>query len=152
TRVVQTGVQTNIEGCTAINGVLRIRGPAVGALFKVQTTCYVDAEGKRVPKGTPGARMVRLKSRKWYGQYRAADGRRRRVPLSTDKQSAKAMLAALERREEQAKAGLVTAAEARVVEHQARPILGHLDDYLASLERTATTKHVREVRSILGRI
>ena len=39
----------------------------MGALFKNQTIRYVDVSGKRVKKGTPRARKLREKSKKWYG-------------------------------------------------------------------------------------
>lgn len=50
---------------------------------------------------------VTHKSEKWYGEYRDKNGKIRRVPLSTDKQAAKAMLADLERVAERRKAGLI---------------------------------------------
>src|SRR5690606_4665457 len=55
-------------------------GRDMPALFKLRITRYLDEQGRRVPKGTPGARVVRERSRKWYGEYRDAEGVTRRVP------------------------------------------------------------------------
>src|SRR4051794_38970929 len=72
------------------------RGSPMGTVLKIQVVRYLDEQGHRVPKGTPGARKVREKSAKWYGQYADAHGDRRRVPLCTDKAAARQMLAELE--------------------------------------------------------
>ena len=40
----------------------------MGALIRQQITVYLDDQGRRVKKGTPGARKVKQKSTKWYGQ------------------------------------------------------------------------------------
>jgi len=44
---------------------------------------------------TPHGARVRLRSRKWYGEYRDADGILRCVPLATDRTAAGQMLAGL---------------------------------------------------------
>src|SRR5437660_2958 len=42
--------------------------------FRKSITRHIDAEGRQVPKGTPGARVVREKSAKWYGRTRGRPG------------------------------------------------------------------------------
>src|SRR5262245_55980869 len=80
-------------------------------------------DGKRVPKGTPGARKVKERAHKWYGQGIPGLPPRKRVPLASDKTVARQMLAALERDGERGRVNLPTAAE------KARTLLDHLEDY-----------------------
>ena len=69
------------------------------------------------------------KSEKWYGEYRDKDGKIRRVPLSTDKQAAEAVLADLKREVERRKAGFTDDyADARKA-----PIEGMVAEYLDNL-------------------
>src|SRR5206468_812439 len=98
--------------------------------------------GHRVPKGTPGARKVKEKSAKWYGQYADTNGDRRRVPLCTDKAAARQMLAELERDVARGKAGLVDPYE----KHRKAPIIEHVDAYQAALENNegVSPKHLSE--------
>jgi integrase len=72
------------------------------SVFKVHVTRWMKG-GRQVKAGTPGATKVRLKSRKWYGKL---PGRRRRVPLSTNKSVALTMYGDLLRTAERRKAGL----------------------------------------------
>ena len=58
-------------------------------LFKPTIVRYRTADGKAVPKGTPGARKVRERTEKWYGGYRDATDVWQRVPLCADKEAAK---------------------------------------------------------------
>src|SRR5262249_15157877 len=90
---------------------------------------HVDAQGRRVPKGTPASRAVKEKSGKWYGQYNDADGTRRRVPLAADKGAALQMLAELERGVARGKVGLVDP----VAIHRAAPLDDHVAAYLSYL-------------------
>src|SRR4051794_16947637 len=113
----------------------------MGTLLKIQVVRYVDDQGHRVPKGTPGARKIREKSAKWYGQYHDGDGRRR-VPLCTDKAAARQMLAELERNVARGKVGLVDPYE----KHRTAPIDEHVDAYKAHLEHNVgvSPKHLKE--------
>jgi integrase len=101
---------------------------------------YVDPKrGKRVPKGTPGARKIRERARKWYGQGIPGLPPRKRVPLAADKTAAQQMLADLVRKGERGEAGL----EDKVTRAQQVELLRHLDDFEASLRAgEATEKHV----------
>jgi integrase len=102
---------------------------------------YVDRQGRQVPKGTPGARKVKKRATKWYGQYLDADGNRRRVPLSSDKVAALQLLAERQRDAERRKAGLVD----RFVEHRKAPIASHLEDYKTHLRNKGVSeKHLSE--------
>src|SRR3954466_2705930 len=101
------------------------RRDAMGSLLKVWVVRYLDDEGRRVPKDTIGARAVKEKSAKWYGQYRDADDHRRRVPLCTDKGASLQMLAEIERNISRGKAGLVDPYE----KHRKAPIADHVAVY-----------------------
>ena len=106
----------------------------MATLLKPWITRYLDEGGKQVPKATPGARKVKERAAKWYGQFIAADGRRRRVPLATDKAASRQMLAALERDAQRGKAGL------------GDPYAGHrkapIDDHIADFEIQLRNKGV----------
>jgi integrase len=122
----------------------------VGELFKQQIVRYVDAEGKRVKAGTPGARKVEEESRKWYGEYRDADGHLQRVPLAVDKKAARQELARLEKEAELTRRGLADPAR----EEQARrPLAEHLEDFGRHLAaKGAGKKHAGEVKTRVNKI
>jgi hypothetical protein len=113
------------------------------SVFKKSITRYLDAEGRQVPKGTPGARKVREKSAKWYGR---PPGATRPVPLCENKAAAQMMLAELVRKAEMAKAG--------VIDHYAsprkRPLAEHLADFRRELE--AKGDEPRHVAVVVGRL
>ncbi len=105
------------------------------ALLKPWIVRYLDADGRRVPKGTPGARRVRQRAKKWYAEY-SVNGRPRRVPLCRDKQAARAMYCELLKRAERPDA---------FEEHRKRPLTEHLADFERFLEaRGNTAKHARQ--------
>ena len=113
----------------------------MAALFKIWIKRYVDATGKRIAKGSPGARAIRERSRKWYGEYQDAEGRTRRVPLATDKSAAQAKLGEILKKVERKQAGLFDPYES----HEARPLTEHLDDYRLFLRsKGSTEKHVSQ--------
>lgn len=76
------------------------------SLVRQQKTYFVDPAGKRVPKGTPGARKVKEKSRLWYGQGVPGQPPKKRVPLAADKTVARRMLDDLVRGAERGAAGM----------------------------------------------
>jgi integrase len=113
----------------------------MASLLRPWVVRYIDADGRQVHKGTPGARKVKKRTAKWYGQYVDADGDRQRVPLCTDKVAARQMLAELERKAEHRKAGLVD----RFAEHRKAPIDAHLADYETHLRnKGVSAKHLSE--------
>src|SRR4051812_13302934 len=123
----------------------------MGTPLKIQVIRHVDDQGRRVPKGTPGSRVVKERSRKWYGQYKDATGKRCRTPLCTDKAAALQMLARLERDIAQGKQGLADPYK----KHHKASISEHVDAYEAYLRNNAnvSTKHlyetIRRLRYIL---
>jgi integrase len=84
-------------------------------LVRQSKTYYVDASGARVPKGTSGAKKVREKSAKWYGQGVPGYPPTKRIPLATDRDSAQRMLDDLVRRAERGEAGLPNREAARTL-------------------------------------
>jgi len=72
---------------------------------------------------------LKTKSRKWWGRYKDALGREKRVPLATDKMAAQTMLNDLVRKVEREEAGLVDPFE----EHAKRPLCEQIDAYQAYL-------------------
>ena len=78
----------------------------MASLQKITFIFWHDAEGKRVPAGTPGAKKHVEESSKWYACWREGK-RQRRVPLCTDKEAAQAMMTDLMRTKDRAKAGLI---------------------------------------------
>ena len=83
---------------------------------------------------------VRVRSKKWWGRYRAANGKECRVSLAADKTAANALLNKLVRDAEREAAGLIDPFDA----HRRRPLVEHLDDFKTHLENKGTTKdHVQ---------
>jgi integrase/recombinase XerC len=115
-------------------------------VFKKSITRYLDAEGRQVPKGTPGARKVQEKSAKWYGR---APGAASPVPLCENKAAAQIMLSELVR-----KAGLATVGISDPYEqHRKRPLLDHLADFKAALlAKGVTPRQAGAVASLARRV
>jgi len=78
---------------------------------------------------------IQSKSKKWWGRFKAADGRERRVPLAADKAAAQAMLNEHVRKVEREKAGLVDPTE----EQRKRPIAEHVTDFKRYLKNKGVT-------------
>jgi len=122
----------------------------MGDVFRQQIKRYVDANGKRVKKDTPGARTVEEESSKWYGEYRDENDQWVRVPLSTDKTAAQVMLADLIRDAERARRGLADPARES---HARRKLVEHLADWQAALLADgATGQHVRQTVACVRRV
>ena len=98
----------------------------MGSLYKKPITITDRKTGKK----------VKSQSRKWWGQYRDADGRLRRHPLSVDKKSAQAMLNELVRQVEREKAGLADPTDTQ----RKRPLKDHLAEYKKYLENKDVTR------------
>ena len=99
-------------------------------LFKPWQVRYVDATGRRVKKGTPGAICKRQRAKKWYGQFIDHTHTRRRVPLCRDKEAAQAKLARLLRKDEREAAGIADPFD----EARKLPLSDHLAAYRRHLE------------------
>jgi integrase len=108
---------------------------------------FKDRKGKTVeaPLNDDGTR-IQLLSKKWYGEYKDADGVEQCVPLSTDKTAAGQMLAELVKKAELGKAGISDPFEA----HRKRPLAEHLADFEADLKAKGSTP--KQVRLKIGRI
>jgi hypothetical protein len=78
----------------------------VANLVRQSFSYYIDANGKRVPKGTKGATRRAEKSTKWYGQGIPGYPPKKRVPLATNKTAAQRMLDDLVRAAEKGNARL----------------------------------------------
>jgi integrase len=121
----------------------------MASLFRKTLTRYIDVDGNRVRKNTPGARKKKVTLKPWYGKYRDADGIERRTKLSTNKAAARQMLAELERDAELRKAGLKSPFE----EQARRPLVDHLRDFERNLfDRGNTEAHCLGVTKRASRI
>jgi len=80
-------------------------------------------------------KKVKGKSKKWWAQYKDADGRLRRKPLAVDKTAAKAMLNEIVRRVEREKAGLIDPTE----EQRKRPLSVHIEEFESYLANKGVT-------------
>jgi integrase len=114
----------------------------MGALIKIWVVRYVDDQNRRASKKTPRARAVKEKSSKWYGQYKDAEGKRRRVPLCTDKAAALQKLAEIERDVARRSVGLVDP----FAIHRVTSIEYHVEAYESHLRNNegVSPKHLKE--------
>lgn len=78
----------------------------MATLYRPTITRFVDKNGNRVPKGTPGAKRIREKSQTWRARYKDASGKVRTVSLLDDKDLSEAKLAAILQRVREEKAGI----------------------------------------------
>jgi integrase len=122
----------------------------MASLLKIHTVRYLDTSGRQVPKGTEGARRVKQKSRKWYGQFKDTHGRFQRVALYADKAASRSKLAEIERAVERGESGLVD----RFAKHRRATIESHVDAYEAHLRVEGVSagylkEDLRRVRAVL---
>ena len=100
---------------------------------------YLNAQGRQVPKGTPGARRVREKSKTFWGRVPDANGKVRSVALCDDADAAESMLAAMKERAKRIKRGDVDPFE----DHRERPVAEHVENFRSLLEsKGSTAAHV----------
>jgi hypothetical protein len=108
----------------------------VAYLVRPWIVSYVNRKtGKRVPKGTPGAKRVRRRSRKLYAAGVPGWPKGKRVPLASDKTAASQMLAELVRQAERGMAGIAD----RFQEHRPTPIGEHVAAWRRALESKGNT-------------
>lgn len=119
-------------------------------LVRQQKTFYVDRDGRRVPKGTPGAVKKNEKSAKWYGVGVPGYPAKKRFPLATDKAVARRMLDDLVRGAERGQAQLPSLDASR------RSLTYHLADFenavalgLASRSRSARRRPAAQQVGVL---
>ena len=103
----------------------------MASLYKKPVTATDPDSGER----------VRTKSQKWWGQYKDALGRLKRVPLAVDKMAAATMLNDLVRKVERTKAGLVDPTE----DQRKRPLAEHIREFKSyQANKGVTAKQVAE--------
>jgi integrase/recombinase XerD len=107
---------------------------------------YIDKDGKRCASTEPGAKKVKGRARKWYGA--GIPGIDKRVPLASDKNIARTMLAELVKKAERGEAGL----EDKATEAGKTPLATHLEDFRSSQRAASegiTEKQVAQNQSRL---
>src|SRR5689334_2308894 len=101
-----------------------------------------------ITKDPVTGQKTKTQSKKWWGQYKDADGRLRRHPLSVDKMAAQSMLNAIVRRIEREKSGLVEPSDAQ----RKRPISQHVEEFKSYLENKGVTAvHAKSMISQLNK-
>ena len=113
----------------------------MASLYKKPTTTTDPTTGQRT-KG---------RTKKWWGQFKDADGRLKRVPLAIDKTAAQAMLNKLVQQVERMKAGLVDPTE----EQRKRLLASHLkefDQYLRNkgVSQRQYTESLAKIRRLVA--
>ena len=98
-----------------------------------------------LPRRWPQRDRIRLFHRKWYGEFKNADGATVRVPLFEDKTASQLRLSDLVREAELAQVGVVN----KFAKHEART-LEHIDDFQAMLKARESTK--KQVDMKTGRV
>jgi hypothetical protein len=107
----------------------------MAGIYRPTIIRYYDSQGRQVPKGTPGARRVREKSKTFWGRVPAVTGKPRSIALCDDADAAEEMLAAMKQRAKRIARGDIDPFE----EHRARPLGEHLEDFQLFLESKANT-------------
>ena len=96
---------------------------------------YLNAQGRQVPKGTPGARRVREKSKTFWGRVPDANGKVRSVALCDDAEAAETMLSEMKQRAKRIARGDIDPFE----DHRSRPVAEHVEDFRSLLESKGNT-------------
>ncbi len=115
-------------------------------LVRQRKTYYVDAGGKRVPKGTPGAVKKSELLAKWYGQGIPGLPVDKRVPLATHKRVAEKMLADLVEKAERGVHGLPDKDAGR------QPLAPLVAEFEQAVGRKAGEKHTKFVVLNVNRV
>lgn len=76
-------------------------------VWRKQTVRY-RLNRKNVPTGTPDAQRVVILSKRLYGTLRLANGKRKQVPLTEDKNTSRTLLRRLQTQEDEKRASGVT--------------------------------------------
>ncbi len=98
---------------------------------------WTDGRGRTqtapVTRDADGRPWIELTSRKWLAKYRRGDGIIVEVSTGcTDRSAAEQWLAEREREADRVRAGVVTTAETRTLEHRRSDIRPHFDDYVGA--------------------
>lgn len=115
----------------------------MASLQKIVYT-YWKLDGRRVPAGTPGAVKVREESSKWYMVW-WEEKKLQKTALSTDRDVAQAMMGDRLRKRELGRGQMVDPRH----HHLERPILEHLEDYLAEQDGELDSFYFHQKRRIV---
>ena len=116
----------------------------MASIYRPTSIRYLDADGKQVPKGTPGAIRKRVRSKTWRARYTDASGNDKTASLKTqDRQEAQERLAELLQRVKQHQAD-------PFAEHREKPLSEHLADFSAYLAAKDNTD--RYIRLTVNRV
>ena len=111
----------------------------MAGIYRPTIIRFYDSQGRQVPKGTPGARRVREKSKTFWGRVPDANGKPRGVSLCDDEEAAETMLTAMKQRAKRIARGDVDPFE----DHRSRPLAEHVEDFRGFLEAKGNTaEHV----------
>jgi integrase len=108
----------------------------------------------KVTTGKDGSIRIVVEAGTYTAKYRDGEGIVCEVSTGCrDEDAARSVLAQLERRKELVKAGVITAAEDRIADHQSELLSGHIDDYLQSLRaRDVSVGYWKETKRLINRI
>ena len=119
-----------------------VKGPDGAPVMEDRIATRGKSKGKPVkqPKREPvteaDGKVIYKESRRWYVEYRDAQGIRRRVPGYADKQATQQLAAELERQAAREQSGLID----RFAVHRKRPLIEHVSDWHgALLDKGVTT-------------
>ena len=107
----------------------------MASLYRPTVIRYIDSQGHRVTKTTPGVRRVREKSKTWWGRFKDANGKPKRVSLSDDREVAETMLSEITKRAKREANGDIDPFE----DHRKRPLAEHLEDFELGSVANGTT-------------
>ena len=120
----------------------------MGYLKKQVTTYWVNAKGKRVPKGTSKAKREQIKSPKWYGFFNSK-GKKLAFPLHRDKRVAEKMLKDLEASQYKNDLGHVSP----YARYLSKPITYFLDWYSLFLkEKNRSERYLKDCKRLITTI
>ena len=121
----------------------------MASLFRPVFVRYLDSAGRRVSKQTPGATPKRERSKTWWANYRGVDGKRNRVSLHDDRDTAESMLADLVKRVRREESGDADPFEAS----RKRPLAEHIAEFEKHLAaKNRTPHHVYKIGSYFRRV
>ena len=105
---------------------------------------WVDSKGKKrtalLTTGNDGTDRIAIESGTYTAKYRNGSGHVLEVATGCrDADAARAVLGDLERRSELIKAGVITAAEDSIADHQPTPLATHIADYMTYLRGRETS-------------
>ena len=116
----------------------------MASFFRPTIIRYLDANGNRVPKGTPEARKIKEKSDTWRAKFKLSDGSFRTVTLCDNREAAQEMFAEIAKRAKREARGDFDPFE----DHRKRSLADHLKDFKTHLESKGNgSQHVAQTCS-----